>query len=86
MESVEQLDEYLLDELQFRVYQLMKEKYYPEFKQCVEFNKLITKNEFMKHFLNTFADDDYVSARKTDTGSVRLAILCHQPNPNSIKF
>ncbi len=72
MGIIDQVDEYLLDELQSKIYQLMKQKYYPEFRQCVEFNKLVSKNEFMKSLLNnmggTLYDDDYLMTRKTDIG------------------
>jgi hypothetical protein len=72
MEYLDKIDECLLDELQAKIYLLMKQKYYPEFRQCTEFNKLIAKNEFMKNLLNSmnsYEDDEMVNGLSSrDTG------------------
>jgi hypothetical protein len=47
LELVEFLDESLLDELQDKIYFLMKQKYYPEFKNYSEFHKILIKNDFI---------------------------------------
>ena len=42
-----QIDETLLDELQFKIYLLMKQKYYPDFKNYPEFHKILLKNDLI---------------------------------------
>jgi hypothetical protein len=50
---VNEINESLLYDLQLKIYLLMKQKYYPEFKQSFEFQKLISKNDSLKSLVNT---------------------------------
>ena len=43
MKNEDDINENLLNDLQLKIYLLMKRKYYPEFKQSFEFQKLIFK-------------------------------------------
>jgi hypothetical protein len=47
LEDENYLNESLLDELQAKIYLLMKQKYYPEFKKYPEFHKLLHKNDLI---------------------------------------
>lgn len=47
MENLSEVDETLLDELQFKIYLLMKQKYYPDFKNYPEFHKILLKNDLI---------------------------------------
>jgi hypothetical protein len=47
MENSTDVDETLLDELQFKIYLLMKQKYYPDFKNYPEFHKILLKNDLI---------------------------------------
>ena len=47
LENEEYLNEYLLDELQAKIYLLMKHKYYPKFKNYPEFHKILLKNDLI---------------------------------------
>ena len=64
MKNINEINENLLKELQLKIYLLMKQKYYPEFKQSIEFQKLINKNDFFKSLVNTSTTpyDDFVDS------------------------
>lgn len=47
MENLSEVDETLLDELQFKIYLLMKQKYYSDFKNYPEFHKILLKNDLI---------------------------------------
>ena len=53
MKNEDEINENLLNDLQLKIYLLMKQKYYPEFKQSFEFQKLISKNDSLKSLVNT---------------------------------
>ncbi len=49
--NVDSLNESLLDELQAKIYLLMKQKYFIDFKNYTEFHKILLKNDFIfKYF------------------------------------
>lgn len=45
--NVDSLNESLLDELQAKIYLLMKQKYFIDFKNYTEFHKILLKNDFI---------------------------------------
>jgi hypothetical protein len=47
LENQDQLNEFLLDELQTKIFLLMKQKYYPKFKNYSEFHKILAKNDLL---------------------------------------
>jgi hypothetical protein len=47
LENFDYLNDTLLDELQSKIYLLMKQKYYTEFKSYSEFHKILLKNDFI---------------------------------------
>ena len=47
LENFDYLNDTLLDELQSKIYLLMKQKYYTEFKNYTEFHKILLKNDFI---------------------------------------
>jgi len=47
MENYHFIDDTLLDELQAKIYLLMKQKYYPPFRTCVELQKCLIKNDLV---------------------------------------
>lgn len=47
LEMVEHLNETLLDDLQAKIFELMKQKYYPDFKSYPEFQKILHKNDLL---------------------------------------
>jgi hypothetical protein len=70
MKNSNEINENLLHDLQLKIYLLMKQKYYPEFKQSIEFQKLVNKNGFLKSLVNTSTSpyDDYVDSFASFTG------------------
>ena len=74
LESLEQLNEFLLDDLQTQIFLLMKQKYYPEFKNYTEFHKLLLKNDFLLK----------LNAASSPTTSARLDEM--QSSGNSFNF
>ena len=74
LESLEQLNEFLLDDLQTQIFLLMKQKYYPEFKNCAEFQKLLLKNDFLFK----------LNVASSPTSSVKLDEM--QSSGNSFNF
>ncbi len=63
LENEENLNEFLLDELQAKIYILMKHKYYPKFKNYPEFHKILLKNDLILQLTSQSSsptnDDDY---------------------------
>ena len=47
LEDSSRVNETLLDDLQAKIYLLMKQKYYPDFKSYPEFHKLLLKNDLI---------------------------------------
>jgi hypothetical protein len=47
MENYQFIDDTLLDELQAKIYLLMKQKYYPPFRTCAELQKCLMKNDLI---------------------------------------
>jgi hypothetical protein len=47
LENQDKLNEYLLDELQTKIFLLMKQKYYSKFKNYSEFHKILAKNDLL---------------------------------------
>ena len=47
LEDSSRVNETLLDDLQAKIYLLMKQKYYPDFKNYPEFHKLLLKNDLI---------------------------------------
>ena len=68
MQNINQVDENLLKELQMKVYILMKQKYYPGFKQSSEFQKLLTRNELSKSLSLSIFDDNPENGFDMDAG------------------
>ena len=52
MDNHDTINETLLDELQAKIYLLMKQKYYQDFKQYPEFHKLLNKNDLIFRLVN----------------------------------
>ena len=50
--NVDSLNESLLDELQAKIYLLMKQKYFIDFKAYTEFHKILLKNDFIFKYSN----------------------------------
>jgi hypothetical protein len=50
--NVDSLNESLLDELQAKIYLLMKQKYFIDFKTYTEFHKILLKNDFIFKYSN----------------------------------
>jgi len=53
LDMVEHLNETLLDDLQNKIFQLMKQKYYPDFKSHPEFQKILLKNDLLFRLTST---------------------------------
>ena len=51
-EIPEFLNEYLLEDLQAKIFELMKQKYFPTFKNYLEFHKLLSKNDLLTKLYN----------------------------------
>ena len=77
LENQDQLNEFLLDELQTKVFLLMKQKYYPKFKNYSEFHKILAKNlESVTYFSDSMhlLNKEFLAMEKTlsinhDTGN-----------------
>jgi hypothetical protein len=70
MQNIDQVDENLLKELQMKIYILMKQKYYPGFKQSAEFQKLLTRNELSKSLSLSIFDENPENSFDLDAGKI----------------
>lgn len=78
LESNDYLNEFLLDDLQTKIFQLMKLKYYPKFKKYSEFHKLLLKNDL--YLKLTYEEDDLNGDNEEDS----LVLIDNQLNEADI--
>ena len=79
--NVDSLNESLLDELQAKIYLLMKQKYFIDFKSYTEFHKILLKNDFIFKYSNNIPPTtpppvsglNQISNNKTITNPIILA-------------
>jgi len=87
--NVDSLNESLLDELQAKIYLLMKQKYFIDFKSYTEFHKILLKNDFIFKYSNNIPPTtpppvsglNQISNNKTITNPI---ILAEQQNASSL--
>lgn len=84
MENLTFIDEFLLTELQSKIYQLMRQKYFPGFKRSPEFQKLLAKNESLKAQISFDCDsiEQYCDGNETQTSIELQNADCSNQNQN----
>ena len=60
LQQVDYLNETLLDDLQAKIFVLMKQKYYPDFKKYPEFQKILNKNDLLFKLTSTNVNGEWV--------------------------
>jgi hypothetical protein len=87
MDNHDTINETLLDELQAKIYLLMKQKYYQDFKQYPEFHKLLNKNDLIFKLANTSST---INTAQQSTKTTRFisnpVILSQHLENNSTQF
>lgn len=75
--NVDSLNESLLDELQAKIYLLMKQKYFIDFKNYTEFHKILLKNDFIFKYSNNIplSSSTTSSAATTSTKTITNPII-----------
>ena len=71
------INETVLDDLQSKIYILMDEKYLPEFKNSVEFHKLLLKNDFkFSHHRSEIEDiDSFININDPSMGGEEIETI-----------